>query len=112
VTVGGEIDLVSGGPLRTALAARLDRRPAGLVVDLSGVVFFGAAGITALVTAAAQARAHGVPMVVVTDRPIVLRPLRVTATDRDLHLQPTVDCALSALTGSQPTSSACSPVAV
>jgi anti-anti-sigma factor len=97
VSVAGEIDLTSGGPLRAILSARLDERPSGLVVDLTAVVFFGAAGIRALVTAAAQARALGTAMTVVTDHHLVLRSLRLTGADRDLDVRSTVDMAPAAV---------------
>jgi anti-sigma B factor antagonist len=97
VTVAGEIDLVSAGPLRLITTAELDRRPSGLIVDLTGVVFFSAAGIHALVAAATQAHTHGTAMVVVTDDRIVLRPLRLTGADQELRIRSTVDLALSAL---------------
>jgi anti-sigma B factor antagonist len=95
VSVAGEIDLTSGGPLRAILSARLGQRPPVLVVDLTAVVFFGAAGIRALVTAAAQARALGTTMMVVVDHHIVLRSLRLTGADRELDVRSTVDLALA-----------------
>ena len=98
VGVTGEIDLTSGGPLRSILFARIDQRPSGLVVDLTGTAFFSAAGIQALVETAARARAQRVAMVVATDQRRVLRPLQITGVDRKLHLLSTVDDALSALT--------------
>lgn len=97
VTVTGDVDLASGGPLRAILAALLDQHPSGLVVDLSRTVFFSAAGVQTLVETAARARERQVPMVVVADHRIVLRPLRITGADRKLHLTSTVDEALSAL---------------
>ena len=95
VSVTGDIDLASGGPLRAVLAARLDQHPAGLVVDLTRTAFFSAAGIEALVETAA--RAQHVPVVVVADHRTVLRPLEITGADRKLRLESTVDRALSAL---------------
>jgi anti-sigma B factor antagonist len=96
VRVTGQVDHASGDPLRAILAAQLDRRPTGLVVDLTGTVFFSAAGINALLDAAARARVRGAGMVVVTERPIILRALRLTGADRELHLRPTLDSALVA----------------
>lgn len=97
VTVTGEVDIATGGPLRAILAARLDQHPSGLVVDMTRTVFFSAAGIHALVETAARARERQVPTVVVADHRIVLRPLRITGADRKMHLTSTVDEALSAL---------------
>lgn len=104
VGVSGDIDLISGGPLFSVLAAELDRRPSGVVVDLSGTVFFCTAGINALVDAAQRAGDRGVEMVVVAGHRVVLRPLRITGVDGGLVIEPSVDLALAALRADRATS--------
>jgi len=48
VSVTGEVDIATTAQLSDALGAALRRGAMGLVCDLSGVSFFGAAGVTTL----------------------------------------------------------------
>ncbi len=57
---------------------------AHLVCDLTGVGFFGACGLTALVETAALTATAGVALRLIADHPPVLRPLRITGLDRVL----------------------------
>jgi anti-anti-sigma factor len=97
VEVAGEVDLVSSEPLNAVLTAQLDQRPAGLVVDLTKIVFLGSAGINVLVDTAERARDHGVALVVAADHRAVLRPLRITGAYEMLSIRPSLDLALTAL---------------
>lgn len=96
VEVTGEVDLLSGRPLLAVLTAQLDQRPAGLVVDLTGTVFFGSTGIGTLLRTAARAQNRGIDVVVVADHRTVLRPLQITGVDQELRIRPTVALALAA----------------
>ena len=51
VSVTGEVDIATTAQLSTALGAALRRGAQGLVCDLTGVSFLGAAGLTALLVA-------------------------------------------------------------
>lgn len=93
----GEIDMTSAAVLREAIGGLLDRRPPALVIDLTGVGFFGSTGISALVAAQERADRGGVLLVVVATTRPVLRPLQVTAVDRILTVHSSVDRALDAL---------------
>ncbi|WP_447007871.1 anti-sigma factor antagonist [Saccharothrix isguenensis] len=79
----GEIDVVSAPVLAAALRAGCAavRRPHPLVVDLTGVRLFSAAGLAVLATTKRQCLDRGVPLRVVATHRGVLRPLRVTGMD-------------------------------
>ncbi|MFE9746893.1 STAS domain-containing protein [Saccharothrix saharensis] len=97
VEVAGEIDMATEQPVRAVLAEQLDRRPAGLVVDLARIDFFGSAGIQLLIEAATSAQRRGVPLAVATDRRAVLRPLEITGVLDAVNVHPTLHDALAAV---------------
>ncbi|MFJ6676609.1 STAS domain-containing protein [Actinosynnema sp. NPDC091369] len=97
VEVAGEIDMASEKPVRAVLVEQLERRPAGLVVDLARIDFFGSAGIQLLIEAATVAQRRGVPLAVATDRRTVLRPLELTLVIESVNVHPTVGEALAAV---------------
>ncbi|MCE6994956.1 STAS domain-containing protein [Saccharothrix sp. S26] len=97
VEVTGEVDTAWDASIRAAVADQLDRRPAGLVLDLTKVDFFGSTGIQLLVEAALRARELGVALTVATDRRLVLRPLEITMVIGMLDIRPTLRDALAAL---------------
>lgn len=94
----GEVDQATAGifhrELLRALAAASP--PSPVVVDLTGVEFFGSAGLNELVLAHVQAELLGAQLRVVAQHREVLRPLRITGLDEELHLSPTVHAALGA----------------
>ncbi|RKT56262.1 STAS domain-containing protein [Saccharothrix australiensis] len=94
-TVAGEVDASTAGTVRAELLARLDERPATLVVDLRGVGFLGACGVSVLVGVERCARRRGVGLSVVAAHRRVLRPLLVTRAHHVLHLVPTLGDALA-----------------
>ncbi|MBM7814844.1 STAS domain-containing protein [Saccharothrix algeriensis] len=97
VELVGEIDMDCDGPVRAALCRQLDQRPAGLVVDLTGVDFFGSTGIRLLVEASARAQRLGVAFAVAARGRAVLRPLEITFVGLTLDVHPTRQDALDAL---------------
>lgn len=97
VEVVGEVDLACEVPVRTALADQLDRRTAGLVLDLTEVGFFGSTGIRLLVEACGRAERQGTTIAVATTRRSVLRTLEMTLVDQLVEIRPTVPDALAAL---------------
>ena len=106
VRVLGELDLLSAprcsrilaGAVRTvAPAARPadDGAPqARVVCDVDGVDFVAASGLGMLVSAADDAAAVGVDLVVVASSRPVLRPLAVTGLDRHLTVVARLDDAV------------------
>lgn len=99
VSVTGEVDLACEDVVNAALQDQFDHRRTGLVVDLTGVDFFGSAGIRLLVDAAQRARRQGTALAVATDRRVVLRPLAITLVDQAVEIHPTVPAAVAALRG-------------
>ncbi|MGY0004377.1 STAS domain-containing protein [Micromonospora sp. I033] len=78
VAVGGPLDMATADPL-VDLVDRLvaGRPPAVLVLDLSGVTFFCAAGVNALLTIRGRVGSAGCTLV-------LRRPSRITVTVLDI----------------------------
>ena len=95
--VKGEVDATSAwridGAVMGVLPAQVSRGP--VIVDLSDVSFFSAAGITALVTA--KKMCDGLTdLRIVAASPLVMRLLEATALSGELTVYPTLDRALAA----------------
>lgn len=76
VSVAGEVDIATTDQLADALDAALRRGAVGLVCDLTGVSFLGAAGVTALLAARRRAIACHTRFDLVCPQP---RPRKVIA---------------------------------
>ncbi len=97
VTVAGEIDVLTVGRLRAAVAAGFEQLPDGaaLVIDLTEVTFLGSPGLQALVDATRAAQHRREPLRIVVDhRRPVIRPIELAGLDDILALYHTVDQAL------------------
>jgi anti-sigma B factor antagonist len=94
--VVGHVDAFSAPLLRACLRTQLSR--AGLrelVVDLGGVVFLGAAGVSAIVEAARRCRERGLPFRVrAHGRRHVLRPLEAAGVLEGLSVEADVAALL------------------
>ena len=86
LTVLGEIDLVTVPGLESAIAQHVAAAPC-LVIDLSGVTFFGSAGVTALVWLSRHGEAQGKHVRVVATSRIVTGPLELTGLLDRLDVQ-------------------------
>jgi anti-sigma B factor antagonist len=96
VVVAGEIDMMTEtSPLDQALAA-VRRKPAGLVMDLGAVSFFGSAGINLVLNVWRHAVSDSVPLAVVGGR-TVSRPLEMSGASAVLSVHPSLAEALSAV---------------
>ncbi|SES44629.1 STAS domain-containing protein [Lentzea albida] len=96
VVVAGEIDMVTeDSPLDQALDA-VRRRPAGLVIDLGAVSFFGSSGINMVLNVWRHAVSESVPLAVVAGR-TVSRPLDMSGAAAVLSLHPNLAEALAAV---------------
>lgn len=99
VTVAGEIDLLTIGRVRAAVAAGFKDLRDGemLVLDLTQVTFMDSRGLQTLVdvTQAAEQRREPLRIVVDHTRPVI-RPIQVTGLDDVLALFDTVEDALRA----------------
>ncbi|HEX6347398.1 STAS domain-containing protein [Umezawaea sp.] len=93
----GEIDATTAQTTRAKALAAVDAKPAALVLDLSGVEFFGSNGIAIVLEAAQRAELRGIRFVVVAHRHVVLRPLQVTGVDARLTIRPSLTAALDDL---------------
>ncbi|KOV83258.1 STAS domain-containing protein [Nocardia sp. NRRL S-836] len=94
----GELDQDTVAALHDELqiALAMATAPFPVVVDLSGVTFFGSAGINELVVQQRKARSAGVPLRVAAAHRVVLRPITASGLDQWLELYPDVEQALSA----------------
>jgi anti-sigma B factor antagonist len=91
----GEIDMSTAPVLAEEFELALAARPALVVIDLSGITFFGSAGIAALLDAREQcADAGGSLRLVATSRP-VLRSLEIAGVLELLPVYPTLAEATS-----------------
>jgi anti-anti-sigma factor len=100
VTVHGELDAVNAqafADYAVHYADRIDR----LVLDLSGVNFFGTAGFSSLHTVNVRCAGHDVTWALVPSR-AVSRLLRICDPDGTLPGCPTVASALAAVRGETP----------
>ncbi|MFL6140239.1 MAG: STAS domain-containing protein [Labedaea sp.] len=97
LTVTGEVDLLTTPGLDAEITKQLSGNPPStLVLDLTGVVFFGSSGLAALIRAATVAQERGVRLLLVASGRAVLRPLEVTTTASLFDVHATVDAALAA----------------
>lgn len=76
--VSGTLDASHGPQLNRALLGALRDAPERLVVDLSGVTYFGSAGVTALVWLSQHREAAGKHVQVVATSRVVTGPLELT----------------------------------
>jgi anti-anti-sigma factor len=80
VTVRGEVDLHTARRVTATMLEAVDEDADRVIIDLSGVTFFGARGIASLFEVREAARARGKSLVL-TDCPLpVLRTLEATGT--------------------------------
>jgi anti-sigma B factor antagonist len=101
VAVTGEIDIMTGPVLAQGLTEAIDQPRADVVMlDFSGVVFFGSPGIAALVTAHDTAFEKGVVLrLVVEPSSSMFRVLEMMGMTRLLAIHPTLSAALAATAG-------------
>ncbi|WP_186762652.1 STAS domain-containing protein [Lentzea tibetensis] len=97
VSVHGDVDLATVRPVAAELIGLVACRPDGVVVDMSGVTFLGAIGITLLLDAQQYAEQLGIPFATTTAGRAVLKPLRVTGVDAELRTHETLRGAVSAV---------------
>lgn len=92
VRVAGDVDLDSATHLEQALTESAERLPPLLVVDLTGVAYFGSAGMRVLVRLQQRCGATRVRVVASDQR--VLRPTEITGLTEVLDVRPTLADAL------------------
>ncbi|NEK93856.1 STAS domain-containing protein [Modestobacter muralis] len=85
--VRGELDAAGNPLLQATLLKALRRAARVLTIDLSGVTFFGSAGVTALVWVSQHPEAAGKHVRVVATSRIVTGPLELTGLLERLDVQ-------------------------
>jgi anti-anti-sigma factor len=91
--IAGELDLLTTPKFTEACSQELRKRPAVLVIDLTGVTFLASVGMSAIVAAHEEAGEHTKVRVVGGTRD-TLRPIRVTGLDNLLSVYPALEAAL------------------
>lgn len=94
LTVLGDVDMATSPLLRAHLLQHLRDTHQNIVVDLTRVNFFGAAGLTVLVDVREAAVAAGVRLSLVARTRVVLLPLTITGLDREFDISPDLAGAL------------------
>jgi anti-anti-sigma factor len=93
----GEVDVMTVERLRSAVLQGL-REPVGhlVIVDMTGVTFFGSCGMSVLAEAMTESNRQDEPLrIMVGHQRAVLRPLHIAGLDLVFALYETVDVALS-----------------
>jgi anti-sigma B factor antagonist len=93
LAVSGELDVASAPMLRAQIKFALGGRPARLVLDLAGLRFCDAAGLSALVMARKAATRDGASLALAAVPRPVTRLLKITGMNRMLDLYPSVAAA-------------------
>jgi anti-sigma B factor antagonist len=91
--VTGELDLLTTPTLSEACSQELRKRPAVLVIDLTGVTFLASVGMSAIVAAHEEGGEHTRVRIVGGTRD-TLRPIRVTGLDNLLSVYSALSAAL------------------
>lgn len=87
--VAGEVDMLTGPPLKEHLSMLLDTQPDRLIVDLSEVTFLGSTGLAVLIGARQTAAEQGTKLQLSgIDHRAVARPLQITGLDRLFETRP------------------------
>lgn len=90
----GEVDAFTGHTFRARLIELVQAADRPLLVDMSGVPFFSAAGLNAVVAAEKLARVRDIPVAYFDLVPCVERPFRITGVDKIALICPTIKDAL------------------
>lgn len=93
IAASGALDILTAPQLREAVAAALDRKPAGLIVDLLALEFLGSAGMQVLLDTRSQNPEIG--FAVVADGAATSRPLKITGISEIVEVFPTLDAAVA-----------------
>ena len=97
VRVSGEIDMSTTPGLIDRVRPLAESGPRGMVVDLSGVGFMGAAGLHVLERLQSTLRRRGGELAVAAPGGIALRVLEITESTETLGVVPTVEAARARL---------------
>lgn len=90
----GEVDAFTGHTFRERLTELVQTADRPLLVDMSGVPFFSAAGLNAVVAVEKLARARDVSVAYFDLIPCVERTFRITGVDKAALICPTLQDAI------------------
>jgi anti-sigma B factor antagonist len=82
LAVNGELDIATTATLRDRIVNILKDTTTPVIVDLSGVDFCDATGLSLLLSAQRRAKLHGLTIAFAGPRPIVAKLLRITGLDQ------------------------------
>ncbi|HEX6355909.1 STAS domain-containing protein [Actinophytocola sp.] len=94
LTVRGEVDALTSTQLSDHLLPHMRDTGGHVIVDLTSVWFFAAAGLTVLVNAREAATVAGTTLCLVASTRPVLLPLTITGLDRVFDISPDLTHAL------------------
>lgn len=92
----GEVDISNLSILDQVLAEVLQRRPRGLVVDLSGITYIDSGGVSSLLRAGQRCSRQGGQLALADGSRFVRRLLQMTGIDRIFPHYETLPAALDA----------------
>jgi anti-anti-sigma factor len=96
----GIVDTAAAPTLTDQIRTILRRRPAALVVDLTGVTFLATAGMSVLMEADRKSNELAIPFRVVAHGPVTVMPMQLLGIDDLLAIYPTVSAALQGVSPS------------
>lgn len=94
VRATGPVDMLTAPQLDTAIRAAREKKPTGLIVDLTDAEFLSSAGMQVLVTTYDEIT-PGARFAVVAEGPGTSRPLKITGLTDFIDLFSTLDAALN-----------------
>lgn len=94
LTVRGDVDVVTSAQLKDHLRPHVRDGVSQVIIDLTEVEFFSAAGLTVLVNTRQAAVAAGIKLCLVASTRPVLLPLTITGLDSMFDISPDLTHAL------------------
>jgi anti-anti-sigma factor len=102
IEVSGEIDMATRHAMAAPLFAQVDRRPSGIVLDLTGIGFIGSAGLVVLIEAHQRSCQGDTSLgIVVPARSPVRRTLEISGLLELLPVYRTIADALCGVSNSR-----------
>jgi anti-sigma B factor antagonist len=99
LVLSGEFDIAAAPALREQLADARGAAPRGVVLEMTAATFLDSSALRELLSADAQLREDGVPLVLAALHPAVERLLELTRTTGMLAVAPTLEAALQRAAG-------------
>jgi anti-sigma B factor antagonist len=86
--IGGELDIATADVAVRYVRLVIDRHGGPLIVDLAGLAFCDAQGLSALLRIATYAERTGSPFRLASPRPLLVKIMQITGLDRRFLLRP------------------------